>query len=116
MDMQKYLPPEGVTYEHMANGMTKLIYPTDGEWSFDAGLIDTMGDIICDTLAALAVSIVGYFSLKTHNHTLKKLANLPVDQSMNPGEAEAPIPEPTISEPAAPVSTVSQAAESDQEL
>ena len=79
MDMQKYLPPDGVVYEHTASGMTKLIYPTNGEWSFDAGLIDTMDDIICDTLAALAVSIIGFISLKTRNHTLKKLAHLPVD-------------------------------------
>ena len=79
MDMQKYLPPEGVVYEHTASGMTKLIYPTNGEWSFDAGLIDTMDDIICDTLAALAVSIIGFISLKTRNHTLKKLASLPMD-------------------------------------
>ena len=89
MDMQKYLPIDGVSYEHMANGMTKLIYPTNGEWSFDAGLIDTMDDIICDTLAALVVSIIGFISLKTHNRTLKRLASLPVEPQEDSVDTES---------------------------
>lgn len=99
MDMQKYLPPDGVTYEQLANGMTQIVYPTDGGWTFDAGLIDTMGDIICDTVSALAVSIVGYISLKTHNHTLKKLASLPIaEPSSNVSEQEPTLDMETVSE------------------
>ena len=110
MDMQKYLPPAEVTYEHMANGMTKLIYPTNGSWSFDAGLIDTMDDIICDTLAALAVSIIGYLSLKTRNRALKKLANLPMEDPVAPDAVEESVPEDSVieSEPSAAVESDSE--------
>ena len=87
MDMQKFYPPDGVVYEETASGMVKLIYPANGEWTFDAGLIDTMQDIICDALSALAVSIIGFISLKTHNHTLKKIASLPVEE-----DTDAPAP------------------------
>lgn len=111
MDMQKYLPPAEVTYEHMANGMTKLIYPTNGSWSFDAGLIDTMDDIICDTLAALAVSIIGYISLKTRNRALKKLANLPMEDSVALDSVEESVPEDSLIE-----SELSAAVESDPEV
>ena len=52
MDMQKYLPPDGVTTLYAAN------------WRFDAGLVDTMGDLICDALSALATSVAGYILLK----------------------------------------------------
>ena len=52
LNMQKYLPPEGVT---------SLV--TD-EWRYDSGLIDTMQDLICDGISALVVSIFGYFSIR----------------------------------------------------
>ncbi len=53
MNMQKFRPPEGVT----------LIY-TD-TWRFDAGLIDTMTDIILDTVSAFGVAMLGYIKIKT---------------------------------------------------
>ncbi len=81
MNMQKYLPPEGVLYEAIG-GQTALTYSAEA-WRFDAGLIDTMNDLICDALAALAVSVVGYLSLKTRNRVLKKLACLPAESDIS---------------------------------
>lgn len=52
MNMQKYLPPKGTT----------TLYTAD--WRFDAGLLDTMEDLICDALSALATSVGGYILLK----------------------------------------------------
>lgn len=52
MNMQKYLPPSGTTQLY-----------TD-TWRFDAGLIDTMTDIIFSMLSTLATSVAGYFFLK----------------------------------------------------
>ena len=51
MNMQKYLPPEGVNTLYAPN------------WRFDEGLIDTMGDIICDAVAAFATSLFGFILL-----------------------------------------------------
>ncbi len=56
LNMQKYMPPTGTT---------QLITAV---WRYDAGLIDTMKDIICDALSALATSIVGYISLKIREY------------------------------------------------
>ena len=53
LNMQKFRPPEGVN-----------ILNTD-TWRFDAGLIDTMTDIILDTASALITSILGYVKIKT---------------------------------------------------
>lgn len=53
MNMQKFRPPEGVD----------VLY-TDS-WQFDAGLIDTMTDIILDTISALFISILGFIKIKT---------------------------------------------------
>ncbi len=65
MNMQKYLPPEGTT---------ELVTP---QWCYDDGLIDTMGDIICDFLSALATSVGGYILLKVRGikHWKAKLTN-----------------------------------------
>ena len=52
MNMQKYLPPAGTTELYTA------------DWRFDAGLLDTMGDLICDALSAFATSVAGYIILK----------------------------------------------------
>ena len=52
MNMQKYLPP--------AN-QTALI---SDSWRYDAGLIDTMTDIILDAASAFIVSALGYVKLK----------------------------------------------------
>ncbi len=53
MNMQKFRPPEGVTAILSEN------------WRFDAGLIDTMTDIILDTVSALGVAASGYIKIKT---------------------------------------------------
>ena len=53
LNMQKYRPPEGVD----------TLY-TD-TWRFDAGLIDTMTDIILDTVSAFGVALAGYIKIKT---------------------------------------------------
>ncbi len=59
MNMQKFRPPEGVTAIHSAS------------WNFDDGLIDTMTDLILDTLSALAVAISGYIKIKSGKWTRK---------------------------------------------
>lgn len=51
LNMQKYLPPEGVQTLYASN------------WRFDEGLIDTMEDIICDALSAFATSTFGFVLL-----------------------------------------------------
>ena len=53
MNMQKFRPPEGTT-ELMTES-----------WRFDAGLIDTMTDIILDTISAFFISVLGYIKIKT---------------------------------------------------
>lgn len=53
MDMQKFRPTAGTT---------ELV--TDA-WRYDAGLIDTMTDIIMDAASAFAVSLLGYIKIKT---------------------------------------------------
>lgn len=72
LDMQKYQPIAGVLFETLEDGSTSIVYSQAVDWTYDAGLIDTMGDIICDFLSALAVSVLGYISLKTRNHYHKK--------------------------------------------
>ncbi len=52
MNMQKFRPPEGVS------GII-----TDN-WRYDAGLIDTMTDIIMDAASAFIVSFFGYLKIK----------------------------------------------------
>lgn len=59
MNMQKYMPPYGTTQLMTEN------------WRYDAGLIDTMKDIICDALSALATSVVGFVSLRARRHGQK---------------------------------------------
>lgn len=59
MNMQKYMPPYGATELVTEN------------WRYDAGLVDTMKDIICDALSALATSVVGYILLKARLRTKK---------------------------------------------
>lgn len=59
MNMQKYMPPYGTT---------ELV---SGQWRYDAGLVDTMKDIICDALSALATSVAGYITLKARRHIKK---------------------------------------------
>ena len=53
MNMQKFRPPSGTT---------EL---TTESWRFDAGLIDTMTDIILDTISAFFISALGYIKIKT---------------------------------------------------
>ena len=53
MNMQKFRPPEGVN-----------VLNTDA-WRYDAGLIDTMTDIILDTVTAFAVAVLGFIKIKT---------------------------------------------------
>lgn len=52
MDMQKFRPPAGTT---------ELISES---WRYDAGLIDTMTDIILDAVSAFGVSLLGYIKIK----------------------------------------------------
>jgi hypothetical protein len=60
MNMQKYLPPAGVTKLYTAN------------WRFDAGLVDTMSDIICDASSAFFTSFSGFIALTIRAHKLGK--------------------------------------------
>ncbi|MDO5477533.1 MAG: hypothetical protein Q4G23_00020 [Clostridia bacterium] len=53
MNMQKFRPPDGVSTL------------TTETWRYDAGLIDTMTDIILDTVTAFAVAVSGYIKIKT---------------------------------------------------
>ncbi|MDP4132999.1 MAG: hypothetical protein Q8882_03200 [Bacillota bacterium] len=50
-DMQKYLPPNGVTALKCEN------------WKYDAGLVDTMCDLIVDAVSALIISLGGFIKL-----------------------------------------------------
>ena len=52
MNMQKFRPPQGVN-ELMTDS-----------WRFDEGLIDTMTDIILDTVSALFISVLGFVKIK----------------------------------------------------
>lgn len=52
MNMQKFRPPEGVN-ELMTDS-----------WRFDEGLIDTMTDIILDTVSAFFISVLGFVKIK----------------------------------------------------
>ncbi len=61
MDMQKFRPPTGTT---------ELV--TDS-WRYDAGLIDTMTDIIMDAASALAVSVLGFIKIKAGKWRKEKL-------------------------------------------
>ena len=61
MDMQKFRPPAGTT---------ELV--TDS-WRYDAGLIDTMTDIIMDAASALAVSVSGFIKIKAGKWKKEKL-------------------------------------------
>lgn len=61
MDMQKFRPPAGTT---------ELV--TDS-WRYDAGLIDTMTDIIMDAASALAVSVLGFIKIKAGKWRKEKL-------------------------------------------
>lgn len=61
MDMQKFRPPAGTT---------ELV--TDS-WRYDAGLIDTMTDIIMDAASALAVSVLGFIKIKAGKWRKDKL-------------------------------------------
>lgn len=61
MDMQKFRPPVGTT---------ELV--TDS-WRYDAGLIDTMTDIIMDAASALAVSVLGFIKIKAGKWKKEKL-------------------------------------------
>lgn len=60
MNMQKYLPPVGTTAL-----MTDV-------WRYDAGLVDTMTDLILDALSALSVSILGYLKIRSGQWFKKK--------------------------------------------
>jgi len=68
MNMQKYLPPAGTTKLFTAN------------WRFDAGLIDTMTDIICDASSAFVTSLFGYIALIIRAHKLGKKALVVVSE------------------------------------
>ena len=72
-NMQKFRPVDGVLLEELADGTTRLIWPTGGRWRFDAGLIDSMVDLICDAVSALAVSVLGYAWLRYHTLSLRRL-------------------------------------------
>lgn len=61
MDMQKFRPPAGTT---------ELV--TDS-WRYDAGLIDTMTDIIMDAASAFAVSVLGFIKIKAGKWRKEKL-------------------------------------------
>lgn len=61
MDMQKFRPPKGTT---------ELVTDT---WRYDAGLIDTMTDIIMDAVSAFAVSVLGFIKIKAGKWRKEKL-------------------------------------------
>lgn len=52
LNMQKFRPPEGTT---------ELV---TAAWRYDAGLIDTMTDIILDAVSAFGISLLGYIKIK----------------------------------------------------
>ena len=88
MDMQKYKPIDGVIMQILEDGSTLITYPPNVGWSYDAGLIDTMQDIICDFVSAAAVSVLGYITLKARNTVRKRktlietvLSDFPVPQT-----------------------------------
>lgn len=60
MNMQKFRPPTGTT---------ELF--TDS-WRYDAGLVDTMTDIIMDAVSAFIVSLLGYVKIKTGKWSAEK--------------------------------------------
>lgn len=66
INMQKYLPVDDVMMNILPDGSTIIAYGPDSGWRYDAGLIDTMADLIFDALSALIVSVLGYFSLKAN--------------------------------------------------
>lgn len=53
MNMQKFRPPAGADALYV------------GSWTYDAGLIDTMVDLIMDASCALGISVLGYIKIKT---------------------------------------------------
>lgn len=52
LNMQKFRPPVGTT---------ELV---TASWRYDAGLIDTMTDIILDAVSAFGISLLGYIKIK----------------------------------------------------
>ena len=49
-----------VSYTHL-DVYKRQLY-ADG-WQYDAGLVDTMGDLICDALSALGTCLAGFVAL-----------------------------------------------------
>ncbi len=60
MNMQKFRPPYGVT----------TLY--SDTWCYDAGLIDTMNDLILDTASALTVAVLGFLRIKLRKKEASK--------------------------------------------
>ncbi len=59
MNMQKFRPPMGVN----------TLF-TDS-WRYDAGLIDTMNDLILDSISALIVAFLGFLKIKSRKNIKK---------------------------------------------
>ena len=73
MDMQKFRPPAGVT----------TLY-ADG-WQYDAGLVDTMGDLICDALSALGTCLAGFVALSIRQKKKAKRVAAEEKKEAEPG-------------------------------